>query len=142
MVGRVELDLVEAAEVEAVHAAGGDAAGPQRLDGQHAGRALAVGAGHADHRHLLGGVPVEGGRRHAERVPGVVDHRRGHAVGDVDLALEQERAGAGGHRVRDQGVGVGAHAADGDEEGARGHLARVLGDAGDLGVELAPGQPP
>ena len=105
---------------------------------QVGGRALAVGAGHADDLEVFGGESVPGGGEVGQRGPRVLnlDHRDVgiRRLGGPDLArvgLDDDRGRAGCDGLRDVLVPVGAFAADGDEAGTGAGPAGILHDLGD-----------
>ena len=137
----VDLDLIEAPELQAVHAAGGNSTCPQGRDGQETCRGLAVGAGDADNRHLFGRVSREGGSGDAEREPGVLNEGRGARPRQRHLALQQQRSGPGLDSVADEVMRVDTDPGDGYKQLSRRDRAGVLAQPGDFRVELGRREP-
>ena len=106
------------------------------------GGSLALGAGHADHGHLPGGVAEIGRRQHGHGVTGVVGFQDGHLGHGGDhlggqIVLDDQRRRALGHHVgrKLMAVALGAHNAD--KKAAGGHFARVIVNVGYLGIQTA-----
>ena len=76
------------------------------------------------------GSPEELVGRHRHRRAHVLDDELRH--GDVDRPLDDERDGAGRDRVGGEVVAVDAAPADAEEQRARRHPTRVVGEVADL----------
>ena len=118
------------------------AAGLQHRLDHVGGGGLALGAGHADHGHLPGGVTEVGGGQHGHGVAGVAgleDGHLGHGRHDVggQIVLDDQRPCALGDYIRRKLVAVPLGAHNTDKQTARGHLAGVIVDVGDLGIQAA-----
>ena len=133
--------LMTAHEIDAV---GADHADLFPGSFQHAldhvgGGGLALGAGHADHGHLAGGVAKEVGAHQSHGIAAAFHLHHGHARhgGQVDVVLDDQCADALGGAVGGKLVAVALGAHDAHEQQARGRLAAVINDVVDLGLRAA-----
>ena len=107
--------------------------------GDVGGGGLALGAGHADHGHLAGGVAKEVGAHQSHGIAAAFHLHHGHARhgGQVDVVLNDQCADALGGTVCGKLVAVALGAHDAHEQQARGRLAAVINDVVDLGLRAA-----
>ncbi len=98
-----------------------------RFDEIGGGR-LAVGAGHADHRDPPGGKTVESRRHLCHRQPAVADADADDMRRQIAGLLHDHGRCALFHRLVDKAVPVDLLAPQCEEDTARFHLARVVGE--------------
>ena len=98
------------------------------------GGGLAVGAGDAEDPHGGRRVAEQGRGHRPERSP----HARDPGLGDGERqrALDQQRDGTAGHRLRRMVVAVGDRPGDAREAGSRCRVTAVVGDRHDLDLGI------
>ena len=97
---------------------------------QRRDRGLAVGARHADETQSLFGTAVEAAGDLGEHPARIGDLGGGDGGQAGDGFARDDRGGAAGDHVVEEGVAVGPQARQGEEEGARDHAAAVRDDRG------------